>query len=231
MTDDRGDETQAMPPPFDDGGGDATRAMPVPDEATRRMDIPAAAEPAATRRMSRQTVSSSPMTERLAVPQAGRSLASGLIATIVVVALIAGGVVGYRQHRPSDTNVVARALVGPGGGVMSFDGAGKLTVPTGALPSPTAITIRRERIDQRVRLGAEGEPGTVTYEPGELVVYAFEPPDLRFQQPVTIELPRQGDGGAVFVDARGAPRVIPGTVSGNVVKISTTGFSFDEVTA
>jgi hypothetical protein len=260
MTDDRDDETQAMSTPRDDDGeptqlmpsdgeptrltpdegeptramsapDEATRGLPTADEATRRMDAPPAGPPAPTRRMSRQTVSSAPMTERLVVPEAGRSLASGLIATIVVVALIVGGVIGYQQHRPSDANVVARALVGPGGGVMTFDGPGKLTVPTGALPSPTAITVRRVTIDERVRLGAEGDAGTVTYDPGELVVYAFEPPELRFQQPVAIELPRRGDGSAVFVDARGAPRVIPGTPSGNIVKITTTGFSFDEATA
>ena len=253
MTDDRGDETQAMPAPFDDddeatqlmpaGGSDeptrtmpptgddeATRVMPTgddatramaADEATRRVDAPAASRPEATRRIGRHTAPSAPMTERLVMPEAGRSLAGGLIATIVVVALLVGGVFGYRQHRPSDANVVARALVGPGGGVLTFDGTGKLTIPKGALPSPTAITVRRDTIDERVRLGAEGAAGTVTYEPGELVVYAFEPPDLRFQQPVTIELPRNGDGSAVFVDAPGAPRVIPGEPSGNVVKLTT----------
>jgi hypothetical protein len=251
MTDDRGDETQAMPAPLDEGdatqlmptGGndeptrtmspagesEPTRVMPTADEATRRVDVPAAVGPAATRRMSRRDAASAPMTERLVMPEAGRSLAGGLIATIVVVALIVGGVFGYRQHRPSDANVVARALVGPGGGVLTFDGTGKLTIPTGALPSPTAITVRRDTIDERVRLGAEGSAGTVTYEPGELVVYAFEPPDLRFQQPVTIELPRNGDGSAVFVDAPGAPRVIPGEPSGNVVKLTTDSFAFDAV--
>ncbi len=205
---------------------DATRVAQPPDEATRAIPRP----DEATRRMGRQAVSSSPMTERIAVPERGRSLASGLIATIVVVALTVGGVVGYQKHRPSDDDVIARALVGPGGGVVTFDHVGKLTVPTGALPSPTAITIRRDTIDQRVRLGAEGGPGTVTYEPGEIVVYAFEPADLRFQQPVTIELPRTGNGSAVFVDARGAPRVIPATPAGNAVRISTTSFSFDETT-
>lgn len=250
----RDDETQAMPSPLsDDGeatqlmpGGDVddepTRMMPRSDEATRRigrpatsgadptrrLSVPSAAEPAPTRRMDRRSVTSGPVTERLTVPEARRDLARGLIAVIVVVALLAGGVVGYLQHEPSDANVVARALVGPDGGVITFDGAGKLTVPSGALPSPTAITIRRDTIDQRVRLGAEGDPNSVAYEPGELVVYAFEPPDLRFQQPVTIELPRTGDASAVFVDARGSPRVVQGTASGNLVQVETTSFSFDD---
>lgn len=248
---DRDDETRAWSPPFEDGdetqvvAGDPTGAIREPDEATRRMpapagaaeaptskvEVPRAAEPATTRRLERHTADAAPMTERIAVPDASRSLATGLIATIVVVALVLGGIFGYQQREPSDANVVARALVGPSGGVMSFDQIGKLTVPSGALPTPTAITIRRETIGERVRLGAEGQPGSVTYEPGELVVYAFEPPDLRFQQPVTVELPRTGDASAVFVDARGSPRVVPGNPSGNIVRITTTSFSFEEVTS
>ncbi len=243
--DDPRDETQAITPideptramPATD---DPTRAMPVADEATRRMDAQApggseatrrmdtGAQPTPTRRMERQAVTSSPATERLVVPGTGRGIGSWLIATVVVVALIVGGVVGYTQHAPSDRNVVARSLVGTGGGVMTFDGVGKLTIPSGALSSPTAITVRQVTIDERVRLGAEGDANAVTYEPGELVVYAFEPADLRFQQPVKIELPRRGDGSAVFVDARGAPRVMPGDADGNLVKIETSSFAFDD---
>ena len=245
--DDPRDETQAIPPADDPtrmmpATDEPTRAMPVADEATRRMDVPergsseatrrldVPAQPPPTRRMERQVVTSSPATERLVVP-AGRAIGPWLIATIVLVALGVGGIVGYTQHGPSDRNVVARALVGTGGGVMTFDGVGKLTIPSGALPSPTAITVRRETIDQRVRLGAEGDADAVTYEPGELVVYAFEPADLRFQQPVKIELPRRGEGSAVFVDARGSPRVMPGNASGNTVKIETSSFAFDEAGA
>ena len=258
MTDDSRDETQRMPPPAPDGdptqlmdGGDGegepTRLMPARDEATHRMSTPptsddaatrrldvrtaAGAGPEATRRLRRRTVTTTPPTERIVVPDARRGLASGVIALIVVVALVVGGLVGYREHEPSDGNVVSRALVGPGGGVMTFDRVGKLTIPTGALPSPTAITIRRDTIGQRVRLGAEGDPGTVTYEPGELVVYAFEPADLRFQQPVVVELPRTRDGSTIFVDARGAPRVVQGDVKGQVVKISTTAFTFEDARA
>jgi hypothetical protein len=242
MTDER-DETQAISP-----SDEPTGLMPVPDEPTRaipagettqRMDMPPssdgeptravdAAAPAPTRRMDRRAVASSPATERIVVPDPGRGVGAWLIGLIVVVALIAGGVVGYEQHGPSDRGVVARALVSSGGGVMTFDRGGKLTVPSGALPSPTAITIRREPITQRVRLGAEGDAGTVTYEPGDLVVYAFEPADLHFQQPVTIELPRSGDADAVFIDTRGAPRVIQATASGNVVKVRTSSFAFDD---
>jgi hypothetical protein len=199
---------------------------PGGSDPTRRIDV--GTQPSPTRRMERQAVTSGPATERLAVPESRRAVGSWLIAMIVLVALVAGGIAGYTQTDPSDGNVVARALVSAGGGVMTFDGKGKLTVPSGALPSPTAITVRRETIDQRVRLGAEGDPNAVTYEPGELVVYAFEPVDLRFQQPVEIELPRSGDASAVFVDARGSPRVVPGSVSGDVVKITTSSFSFDD---
>ena len=238
MTDEPRDETQAISP-----ADEPTRMMPSEGEPTRRMDVPPApggadptrrievtpaAAPVPTRRMERGAVAPGPATERLAVPATRRGVGAWLIATIVTVALITGGVAGYTQHEPSDGNVVARALVGPGGGVITFDGKGKLTVPGGALPSPTAITVRRVTIDQRVRLGAEGDPSAVTYEAGELVVYAFEPADLRFQQPVVIELPRTGDASAVFVDTRGSPRVMQGNVSGDVVKISTSSFSFDD---
>jgi hypothetical protein len=240
MTDDPRDETQAIPP-----ADEPTRMMPPVDDPTRRMDVPPGggsdptrridvtppAVPAATQRMQPNATTpraSGPATERLAVPAAGRGIAAWMIAAVVIVSLIAGGLAGYTQRDPSDSNVVARALVGPGGGVMTFDGKGKLTVPSGALPSPTAITVRRETIDQRVRLGAEGDASSVTYEPGELVVYAFEPADLRFQQPVTIELPRSGDASAVFVDTRGSPRVMQGKVSDDRVKIETSSFSFDD---
>jgi hypothetical protein len=171
-----------------------------------------------------------PATERIMLPER-RPVGTWLIAAVVVVALLTGAAVGYTQARPSDNNVVARALVGPDGGVMTFDGKGALTVPKGALPAPTAITVRKDAIGQRVRLGAESDPRSVTYEPGELVVYAFEPSDLRFQQPVTIELPRNGNGSAVFVDVRGSPRVIPAEASGDTVKIETTSFTFDSTSA
>jgi hypothetical protein len=217
------DATSVMP-----ANDDATRRMdPGPDEATRQMRAPPADEPPPTRRITREDpMLAPPPTERIAYAEE-RNLSAWLIATVVVTALLIGGLVGYTQRKPSDANVVARALVSPDGGVVPFDGQGKLTVPRGALPTATAITIRRETVDHRVRLGPEGDPRSVVYEPGELVVYVFEPSTLRFQQPVTIELPRQGNGSAVLVDTKTGARVIPGEVVDGVVKIETTSFGFD----
>ena len=209
------EETQAL-----SGTEEPTRAMPAPDASSTQRVSP---ETVAAPRPAARTPAY--VTERIVVPTRA-SLAPWLIGLIVVVALVVGAALGYTQTRPSDRNVVARALVSPSGGVMKFDGAGRLTVPKGALSSPTAITIRRDTIGHPVRLGAEGDPRSVTYEAGELVVYAFEPSDLRFQQPVTIELPRVGDGSAVFVNVRGSPHVVPAQADGTTVKVQTLSFSF-----
>lgn len=218
------DETQALSP-------DETQALSSTDEPTRAIPVDASS----TQRMSSETVAASRpsagasayATERIVVPRRA-SLAPWLIGLIIVVALVVGAALGYTQTRPSDRNVVARALVSPNGGVMRFDGSGRLSVPKGALPSPTAITIRRDTVDHPVRLGAEDDPRSVTYRAGELVVYAFEPADLRFQQPVTIELPRVGDASAVFVDVRGSPHVVPAQADGKTVRIQTLSFSFSQ---
>jgi hypothetical protein len=229
--------TRMMPVDGESLEDEATRRMDQPlaepsdPPPTRRMDPPPAIDPPPTRRIGQEEMPyqpsvAAPRTEVLHVP-VKRPVGTWVVATIVALALIAGGVIGYAQRRPSDANVVARALVSPDGGVMTFDGTGKLTVPKGALPAPTAITIRKDTIDQTVRLGAEGDPSSVTYDPGEIVVYAFEPADLRFQQPVTIELPRTGTASAVFVDARGSPRVMGANTDGDTVKVETTSFSFE----
>ena len=220
------EETQALTP-------EETRALSGTDEPTRAITSPG--DVGSTQRMTSDTVAAprpsahapTYATERIVVP-ARPSLAPWLIGLIVVIALLVGAVLGYTQTRPSDRNVVARALVSPNGGVMKFDGSGKLTVPKGALSSPTAITIRRDTVDHPVRLGAEDDPRSVTYEAGELVVYAFEPSDLRFQQPVTIELPRAGNGSAVFVNVRGSPHVVPADAGGKTVKVQTMSFTFSQ---
>lgn len=233
MPDDERDDdaTQALP-----SADEPTRAMPVPeeDDATRRIGSPPPTEATPTQALQHDTVVSPapPMaragtyaTERIVLPPR-MSLAPWLMALIIIVALAGGATLGYTQTRPSDKNVVARALVSPNGGVMRFEEAGRLSVPKGALSSPTAITIRRSTLDHPVRLGAEDDPRSITYQPGELVVYSFEPSDLRFQQPVTIELPRRGDGTAVFVDVRGSPHVVAGQANGKAVTIQTMSFSF-----
>jgi hypothetical protein len=155
------------------------------------------------------------------------NVAGWLIALIVIVALLLGGILGYTQRQPSDENVVARGLVGPDGATLTFPGGGQLVIPRNALPTATVVKIRKETVDRSIRLGVEGDPRVTVYDPGELVVYVFEPPDLNFQAPVTIVLPRHGSGSAVLVDDRGEPRVVAGEVKGDTVTIETTSFAFD----
>ncbi len=231
----------------DSAGEDATQAMPLAgeelglpsrssDDATRRMDMPPAVEPgnepgdgmASTRIISRSGGPSAPATERIAFAPVDSNIARWLIVLAIVIGLLVGGSVGFAGRKPVDSNVVARGLVSADGGVLTFDGTGKLTVPANALSTATSIKIRRENVNRRVRLGQVGDPRSVLYEPGELVVYVFEPPNLRFQQPVTIELPRDGNGTAVFIDdADSSPRIISGRAGNSTVTIETTSFSFD----
>jgi hypothetical protein len=228
------DETQAMDPAEATQAMDAdeidaldeTRAM-ASEGPTRRIDPPVMDDPEPTRAFSQEIASPvAPPTERIRVPVEGSNVGGWLIATLIVIALIVGAVIGYSQAEPSGHNVIARALVGPDGGVLQFDTGGRLEVPKGALPTLTSISIRKEKVDRRVRLGPEGDPRTVLYEPGELDVYVFEPTTLRFQAPVKIDLPRSGDATAVFIDAKGDPKVIAGEPHEGVVRIETTTFEF-----
>ncbi len=216
------DATHAMTP-----GDDVTRAMDAADDQTRMMDPVAHDEPMQTRRIAPVTGPTPQATERIHVPVRA-SVAPWLIAAFVALGLIIGGVLGYLQAEPSDDNVAARALVGPDGGVLTFDGGGRLEVPRGALPNATAITIRKEALDRQVRLGAADDARSTIYGPGDLDVYAFEPADLRFQQPVKITLPRDGDAEAVLVDSEQGARVIPAEGTGNTLTLATTSFSFDQ---
>jgi hypothetical protein len=212
---------------FDDSD-DRTRRMPRTDDETQVLGASHEHERTATQHLSPVTAPASQRTERIRVAAGRAPLGPWLIATLVVIGLIVGGLLGYLQTQPSDDNVVARALVGADGGVLTFDGVGRLEVPRDALPTATAITVRKESLDRRVRLGGAEDPRSRVYEQGELDVYAFEPADLRFQQPVRITLPRVGDAEAVLVDSEQGARVIPAEASGNTVTLETTSFAFDQ---
>jgi hypothetical protein len=212
---DTGEETVA-----DAGAGDATRAIdPLP-----------VYEHAATQRISSTPVADTgPGTERIALAQQ-RSLAGWLIALILIVALGVGVAVGYSQAEGGDEGVEARALVGPNGGVLNFaDGAGKLEIPPGALPTATAITVRKVTNATRFRLGPESDPSSVLYEPGQLEMFVFEPAGLNLQAPAKITLPRPADGSALLVDTPDGPRVVGADAQGNSVKIETSSFSFEDL--
>lgn len=165
-------------------------------------------------------------TERIYVADQRRDVAPWVIALVVALALIAGALIGYSSTDPTDSGVVAQSLVSTQGGTVTFDGTGRLTIPANALTLGTAITIRKVPLERRVRLGPEGQAGSVTYEPGELDVYVFEPEGLNFQQPVQIILPRSNVGSAVLVDSP-QPRVIPGEIRDDGVFFETSTFGFD----
>lgn len=206
---------------------DPTRAMPRADDATQAMARGHVHEPAATHHLEPISAPASTRTERIALP-ARPAVGAWLIAALVVIGLIVGGLLGYMQTEASDDNVVAQALVDADGGVLTFDQVGRLEVPRDALPTATAITIRREKLDRRVRLGAADDPRSRVYDAGELDVYVFEPADLRFQRPVKITLPRQGDAAAVLVDSEDTARVLPAKGNAATVELETMNFSFDQ---
>jgi hypothetical protein len=217
-----------------DGTDEATQALPIEEEPTqliaspkppRRMNVPPSADPPPRSRIDQDAIASGARTEVISM-RTQRSTSAVLTAVVVAFAFAAGAFVGYTQRRPSESNVVARSLVGPQGGVLTFDDGGRLEVPSGALPALTAITIRKEKADRRVRIGSPDDPSSTIYEAGELSVYVFEPAHLGFQQLVTIELPRRGRGTSIFVDQEHHPRVIAGEVIGDRIRVRTTSFDF-----
>jgi hypothetical protein len=229
MTEDNGpnDVTRRIDPEDDD----ATRAFdPIAEDETRALDRgEVTAEPAATQRLGATPVpGGGPRTERIRVAQQ-RSIAGWLIALAVIVSFVVGGVFGYSQRDGSDEGVVAKALVATNGGVLNFAGSGKLEVPPNALPTATAIAVRKVTNDNRLRLGPEGDPSSAVYEPGELEMYAFEPADLRFQQPVKITLPRPLEDKALLIDTQDGARVVGIEAEGSTVTLETTSFSFEDL--
>lgn len=216
------DATQSFDP-----FADETTAVGGGHEQTRRMAPQPTNEPTATQRFG-ATPAPTPgsYTERIAVRQQ-RDPTPWLVALAIVVALAVGAALGYAQDGRSDDGVVARSLVGPNGGVMEFGKIGRLEVPADALPTATAITIRKVTNTNRIRVGADGDPRSSLYEPGELQMYAFEPADLRFQQPVKITIPRPNDGKALLIDTPDGARVVSVETDSDRAKLETDDFSFD----
>lgn len=217
-----GDATRPIDPISDE-----TRPVDRLDEPTRRMDAPPAPEPTATQRVAPLPAAAAPATETLVIPRREARGVSWLVALAIVLALAVGAAVGYAQRGGSDEGVVARELVGPKGGVIEFGKVGKVEVPAQALPTATAITVRKVTNENRVRLGPEGDPRSVLYEPGELQMYAFEPPDLHFQHPVKITIPRPNDGEALLVDTPEGARVVAAKGDGDKAVIETDSFAFE----
>jgi hypothetical protein len=227
---DDGESTRAFDPFAEDDGDDATTAMGSGDASTRRIASPVEShEPTATQRFGTTPVAADgPRTERIAVA-AQRSVAGWMIALAILVALAIGVLIGYSQSDGSDAGVLVQRLVGTQGGVVAFETTGELVIPDRALPTATAITIRKVTNDNRIRLGAEGDPRSITYEPGELDMYVFEPPGLQFQKPIRISLPRPADGSALLVDAPDGPKVVGVEAEDDKVTFETSNFAFDDL--
>ncbi len=196
------------------------------DEPTQAMPEPWGIEEHATRRMPPPTdrPSSSPPTQRIAVPTDKRTRwigAAGIV--LVLVSLLAAGYAGYRNNERAD-DVIASGRVTPDGGGLTFDDGGRISIPPGALSTATTITVRRVRIDRRVQLDRTGEE-PITYERGELAAYAFEPSDQTFLKDITIELPAP-NGGALLIARGNTLRVIPAEQRENTIVITTQQLSF-----
>lgn len=219
------DETRSFEPFADD----ETQVVGADDAATRRIEPASPSEPAATQRFdATPAAATGSRTERLHLA-AQRSIAGWMIALAIVVALAVGALIGYSQSEGDKKGVVAQRLVSPQGGVLTFEGGGELSIPEGALPTATAITVRKVTNDNRFRLGTEGDASSVLYEPGELDMYVFEPAGLRFQRPVRITLPRRASGTALLVDAPGGPRVVGAAPSDGTVTFETSSFEFEDL--
>jgi hypothetical protein len=219
MSDD--DRTRAF---GDSDDADETRALGAEDEPTHRMASGADEFP--TRRYDPATPVAAEHTEVLDIPpdpRAGR--ATGLAAAMVVLALVIGAIVGYATRSPHPSGVVAQGLVKPDGGLIPFDGSGRVEIPRGALSTATNVVIRRVALDQDITL-RRADGTTQEFKKGTVTLYSFEPSDTRFNQPITIRLPAKGTADTALVVASDEVRVIAGEQQGNVFVITTEDFSF-----
>jgi len=196
------------------------------EESTQRMPDSWEADEHATRRMPTPSSrpSTSPPTQRIALPPDRRARWVGVAGiALVLVSLLAAGYAGYQNNEGAD-DVIASGRITPDGGGLTFDSGGRISIPPGALSSPTTITVRRVRIDRRVQLDrTDGPP--ITYERGELAAYAFEPSDQTFLKDITIELPAP-NGGALLIARGNTLRVIPAEQREDTIVITTQQLSF-----
>jgi len=212
---------------YDDDPGPPTQRMDpadLDDETTHVM--PGGTDEFPTRRYDPAAPLPESHTEILDIPpdpRAGR--ATGLAVAIVVLAFIAAALLGYSTRVPNPSGTVARALVGPDGGAIGFDGSGRLEIQRGALSTATTITIRRVKLNQVVRLTRQN--GEVKeFQPGQVTMYTFEPNNTTFNSPVTIRLPLQGDADSALVVTGSKVQLINGTKEGNTFVIQTNNFEF-----
>lgn len=103
------------------------------------------------------------------------------------------------KEKPPGT-VLASERIGPSGGTVRFSG-GEIRVPSGAVGSPTDITVRRTRVNQRVQVRPPGRR-VLVFERGELFAYVFEPTDADFLRPVTLVFRLRDTAGDATAFAR-----------------------------
>jgi hypothetical protein len=213
--DDPGPPTQRWGP-GDLEGEDTTRVIPggTDEFPTRRFD-PAAPLPV-----------SESHTEILDIPPDPRGArTTGLAVAIVVLTFIVTALLGYSTRVPNPSGMVGRQLIGPDGGVITFDGPGRLEIQRGALSTATTITIRKVKLNQVVRLTRQNGEVKV-FQPGSVPLYTFEPNNTTFNMPVTIRLPVQGGADSALVVAGNRVALVSGKQQGNIFVIQANNFEF-----
>ncbi len=144
-----------------------------------------------------------PATE--AIPSVGTPLARTTVLSLTFLAVAAAGfligiaVASSITREPAGTPIAARE-VGRAGGTIRFDG-GEVRIPAGALSKDTRITVRRTTVSERVQVRPPGRPVQV-FEPGRLVAYIFEPPDVDFLRPITLIFRLRDTAGEAAAFAR-----------------------------
>ncbi len=158
-------------------------------------------------------------------PDKMRKIAIGAITALLVGAL-AHFVAARANGAPGE--LAAQLPVGPAGGSTTFGNGGKITVPKGAVSKPETIKVYKRTLPQRVTFNRPTGGTPLIFPPGTLVVFAFGPTTLIFQQPVVILLPiPPGQRGVVFVSANGQITFLPGTGTGRTVRLLVTTFNLN----
>ncbi len=208
-----------------DDTGEATRALGRPTEETTQR-VPGGADEFPTRRYDPATPVEADHTEILDIPpdpRAGR--ATGMAVAMVILAFLVAVAVGYATRTPHPPGLIANGIIGPNGGVLPFDGAGRLEVPRGALTTTAAIKIRRVSLDQDISLRRQ-DGTTQDFDKGTVTLYAFEPTTTTFSRPVTIRLPMKGSADVALVVSGDRVKAVAGTQQGDTFVITTTSFDF-----
>lgn len=147
----------------------------------------------------------------------------GLVIGLIAVAA-SGGLTPEEEEPPGE--LVAQLPLDPQGGDATFDnGAGKMTVPRGAVSTSQTVNVYKRVIPDRVRAVPPSGDQALVFPPGTLVTYVFSPATIRLKVPVTltIRLPA-GQRGLVFVTTAGQIRFLRGIGTGRNVTVVLRSF-------